>query len=204
MSRRKSINSNRETIPPALLQAQADAARAGLPSTSSCAWMLAGRGSAKCVFWESWRWASAPSHEVGIRGALSRLVDYNISSIGHNAAGSKRWSQKKNISNEMGALSKRLRVCLDSQAQAIAPKPVDLETASVAVMARCGSELQQMREFLYTGIAGFSPDPDYWSKEIEPIYLKEARKAVAVARTRDTPTAPPKPKTPPRDDRNKI
>jgi len=78
MSRRKSINSNRETIPPALLQAQADAARAGLPSTSSCAWMLAGRGSAKCVFWESWRWASAPSHEVGIRGALSRLVDYNI------------------------------------------------------------------------------------------------------------------------------
>jgi hypothetical protein len=113
-------------------------------------------------------------------------------------------SQKKNISNEMGALSKRLRVCLDSQAQAIAPKPVDLETVSVAVMARCGSELQQMRKFLYTGIAGFSPDPDYWSKEIEPIYLKEARKAVAVARTRDTPTAPPKPKTPPRDDRNKI
>jgi hypothetical protein len=71
-------------------------------------------------------------------------------------------------------------------------------------MARCGPELQQMRKFLYTGIAGFSPDPDYWSKEIEPIYLKEARKAVAVARTRDTPIAPPKPKTPPRDERNKI
>jgi len=112
--------------------------------------------------------------------------------------------EKKNIGNEMGVLSKRLRVCLDNQAQAVVPKPVDLETASVAVMARCGPELQQMRKFLYTGIAGFSPDPDYWSKEIEPIYLKEARKAVAVARTRDTPSAPPKPKTPPRDDRNKI
>lgn len=119
----------------------------------------------------------------------------------HQKGGS---SQKKHISNEMGALSKRLRVCLDSQAQAVAPKPVDLETASVAVMARCGSELQQMRKFLYTGIAGFSPGPDYWSKEIEPVYLNEARKAVAVARTRDTPIAPPKPKNPPRDDRNKI
>jgi hypothetical protein len=112
--------------------------------------------------------------------------------------------EKKNIGNEMGVLSKRLRVCLDNQAQAVAPKPVDLETASVAVMARCGPELQQMRKFLYTGIAGFSPDPDYWSKEIEPIYLQEARKAVAVARTRDAPIAPPKPKTPPRDERNKI
>lgn len=113
-------------------------------------------------------------------------------------------SEKKNSGNQMSALSNRLRICLDSQAQAVAPKPVDLETASVAVMARCGPELQQMRKFLYTGIAGFSPDPDYWSKEIEPIYLKEARKAVAVARTRDAPIAPPKPKTPPRDERNKI
>jgi hypothetical protein len=113
-------------------------------------------------------------------------------------------SQRKNIGNGMGLLSKRLRVCLDSQARAVAPKPVDLETASVAVMARCGPELQQMRKFIYTGIAGFSPDPDYWSKEIEPIYLKEARKAIAVARTRDAPMPPPKPKTPPRDERNKI
>lgn len=111
---------------------------------------------------------------------------------------------KKNLGNEMGALSNKLRVCLDSQAQAVAPKPVDLETASVAVMARCEPELHEMRKFLYTGIAGFSPHPDYWSKEIEPIYLKEARKAVAVARTRDTPIAPPKRKPPPRDEPNKI
>jgi hypothetical protein len=112
--------------------------------------------------------------------------------------------EKKDIGNEMGALSNKLRVCLDLQAQDVAPKPVDLETASVAVMARCEPQLQQMRKFLYTGIAGFSPHPDYWSKEIEPIYLKEARKAVAVARTRDTPRPPPKPKSPPRDERNKI
>jgi hypothetical protein len=71
-------------------------------------------------------------------------------------------------------------------------------------MARCGPELQQIRKFLSTGIAGFSPHPDYWAKEIEPVYLKEARKAVAVARTRDTPIAPPKPNTPPRDERDKI
>jgi hypothetical protein len=92
--------------------------------------------------------------------------------------------EKENIGNEMGALSNRLRVCLDSQAQAVASKRVDLETASVAVMARCEPELRQMRKFMYSGIAGFSPNPDYWSKEIEPIYLKEAQKAVAVARTR--------------------
>jgi hypothetical protein len=113
-------------------------------------------------------------------------------------------SEKKNSGNEMVALSNKLRVCLDSQAQAVAPKPVDLETASIAVMARCGPELQQMRKFLLTGIVGFSPSPDFWSKEMEPVYLSEARKAVAVARTRDTPIAPPKPKNPPRDDRNKI
>jgi hypothetical protein len=112
--------------------------------------------------------------------------------------------EKKNSGNDMVALSNKLRICLDSRAQAVAPKPVDLETASVAVMARCEPELQQMRKFMYTGIAGFSPDPDYWSKEIEPIYLKEARKAVAIARTRDVPIAPRKPKTPPRDERNKI
>jgi hypothetical protein len=112
--------------------------------------------------------------------------------------------EKKNLGNDMVALSNKLRICLDSRAQAVAPKPVDLETASVAVMARCEPELQQMRKFMYTGIAGFSPDPDYWSKEIEPIYLKEARKAVAIARTQDVPTAPPKPKTHARDERNRI
>jgi hypothetical protein len=157
--------------------------------------MLAGRGIIKMRILGIVALGAALAG-CAIQGALAQL---NIT-----PPDQKGRSEKKNIGNEMGVLSKRLRVCLDSQAQAVAPKPVDLETASVAVMARCGPELQQMRKFLYTGIAGFSPDPDYWSKEIEPVYLKEARKAVAVARTRDTPSAPPKPKTPPRDERNKI
>jgi hypothetical protein len=65
------------------------------------------------------------------------------------------------IGNEMALRSGRLRVCLDRQALAIASKPVDLETASVAVMARCGAELSQMRQFITTGIPNFSPGPDY-------------------------------------------
>lgn len=84
-------------------------------------------------------------------------------------------------------LSKKLRICLDRQAVAVATKRVDLETASVAVMARCTSELNQIRNYILTGIPNFSPGLDYWEKDIEPIYMKEARKAVALARTRDVP-----------------
>lgn len=110
------------------------------------------------------------------------------------------------IGNEMALRSARLRACLDRQALAVAAKPVDLETASVAVMARCGAELRQMRIFMMTGIPSFSPSPDFWEKEIEPVYMKEARKAVALARTRDAPPSalPPPPKVPDKEERNKI
>lgn len=100
-------------------------------------------------------------------------------------------------------LSKKLRICLDRQALIVAPKPVDLETASVAVMARCNAELIQLRRFITTGLPNFSPGPDYWEKEIEPVYMKEARKAVALARTRDLPAPPALPKPKPMAPNNK-
>jgi hypothetical protein len=106
---------------------------------------------------------------------------------------------------QMGVFSKKVHVCLDREALAVAPKPVDLETAVVAIMARCSKQLLEMRNFLYTGIPNFTPSTDFWERDIEPSWTKEARKAVALARTRDMP--PPKPKSgpvPPRNDKNQI
>lgn len=106
---------------------------------------------------------------------------------------------------QMGALSGKVHICLDREAIAVAPKLVDLETAAVAIMARCSKPLQDMRTFLYMGIPNFTPNPDFWEKDIEPVWAKEARNAVALARTRDAPTPRPKPvPTSPRNDKNQI
>jgi hypothetical protein len=113
----------------------------------------------------------------------------------------------KNFGIQMQALGKRIHVCLDRQALAVAPKTVDLETASVAIMARCASDLDRMRQFLTTGIPNFTPGPDFWERDIEPAWKKEATKAVALARTRD-PTPPasrPNPAaSPPTSNKNQI
>jgi hypothetical protein len=58
-----------------------------------------------------------------------------------------------------------------------------LKLPSIAVLARCASEMAAMRQFLYSDIPNFVPNP-VWSKDIEPQWLKQAQKAVALARTR--------------------
>lgn len=100
---------------------------------------------------------------------------------------------EENAGLQMMAFSKKVHVCLDREANAVAPKPVDLETATVAIMARCSKPLEEMRNFIQTGIPNFTPNFSYWEKEIEPSWTKEARKKVALARTRDAPSPPPKP-----------
>lgn len=130
---------------------------------------------------------------------LAILLGVSSSALGQPAP-----AKPQNPSFQLGPLSKKLRACLDRQALAVAPKRVDLDTATVAVMARCAAELEQLRRFITTGIPNFSPGPDYWEKDIEPVYMKEARKAVALARTRDTPPAASQPAPAPKDDRNKI
>jgi hypothetical protein len=45
------------------------------------------------------------------------------------------------------ALGRALGVCINREARLIAPKQVDLETASVAVPARCKSEAEAFRHF---------------------------------------------------------
>lgn len=99
----------------------------------------------------------------------------------------------ENSGLKMGRMITKIHACVDRQALAMAPKPVDLETASVAVLARCEPEMTALRGFLYTGIPNFTPNPDFWEKDIEPSWIKEARKAVSLARTRDIPAPRPKP-----------
>ena len=86
--------------------------------------------------------------------------------------------------DRFAALGRALGVCINREARLVAPKQVDLETASVAVLARCKSEAEAFRHFVYTSLPNFNPAPDWWDKEMEPGFLKRAREAVAVARTR--------------------
>ena len=114
-------------------------------------------------------------------------------------------TQAQNSGNQMLVLSKKIHICLDREALTVAPKQVDLETATVAIMARCSKQLQEIRNFIYTGIPNFTPNVDFWEKDIEPTWLKEARKKIALARTRDAPVAKPKPALPaPQNNKNQI
>lgn len=92
------------------------------------------------------------------------------------------------ISGEIGrrfaGLGKEVGACIDQQAQLVAPKAVDLETASVAVIGRCKVPIAAFRQFVYTSFPNFHPDQEWWSKELEPEFLKRAREAVALARTK--------------------
>jgi hypothetical protein len=83
---------------------------------------------------------------------------------------------------DIATLGRKVRVCLDREAKMVAPKPVDLDTAGIAVMARFNAALKAMRHYMY--IPNFVPDPDNWEKEIEPFILKQAKEAVALERTR--------------------
>jgi hypothetical protein len=82
------------------------------------------------------------------------------------------------------ALGRAVGECIKREARLVAAKQVDLETASIAVLARCKREMETFRQFVSTGIPNFNPQPDWWDKEIEPGILKRAREAVALARTR--------------------
>jgi len=80
------------------------------------------------------------------------------------------------ISGEIGrrfaGLGKEVGACIDQQAQLVAPKAVDLETASVAVIGRCKAPIAAFRQFVYTSFPNFHPDQEWWSKELEPEFLK--------------------------------
>jgi hypothetical protein len=96
-------------------------------------------------------------------------------------------TSSKLVADETGqhfaALGRALGQCLNREARIIAPKKVDLETASTAVLARCKREAETFRQFVYTDLPNFNPAPDWWDKEMEPGFLKRAREAVALART---------------------
>lgn len=88
-----------------------------------------------------------------------------------------------NSGGKMMALSKQIHACLDDQVPLIAIRPIDLETASLAAIVRCSAPLNRMRDFLLTGIPNFTPSPDFWTKEIEPEWLNQAKRKVALFRS---------------------
>ena len=54
--------------------------------------------------------------------------------------------------DRFAALGRALGVCINREARLVAPKQVDLEMASVAVLARCKSEAEAFRHFVYTRV----------------------------------------------------
>jgi hypothetical protein len=93
-------------------------------------------------------------------------------------------SQADEAGQRFAALGRALGECINREALLVAPKQVDLETASIAVLARCKGEAEALRQFVFTGLPNFDPSPDWWSNEMEPGFIKRAREAVAVARTK--------------------
>jgi hypothetical protein len=83
------------------------------------------------------------------------------------------------------ALNRNIRTCIDKQAAIVSKKSVDLETATVSVIARCRYETGALRAFLYGGgMPNFVPSLDFWEREMEPGFLKVAREVVALERTK--------------------
>jgi hypothetical protein len=74
--------------------------------------------------------------------------------------------------------------CFRKEAKNVAAKPVDLDTAGLAVIVRCAQPLAAMRTYVMTQMPDFTPKPDFWDREMEPGYLKQARQLIALERTK--------------------
>jgi len=81
------------------------------------------------------------------------------------------------------ALSAAIGDCIQREAVAIAPKPVDLETATEVILARCNSHLWA-EERAY--IDRFPGNPAYAQeqfREMAAVRADQARREIALART---------------------
>lgn len=73
--------------------------------------------------------------------------------------------------------------CINQEAIAIAPYPADIETAAVAVIAKCRIYTDATRRDLIARFPGYRDYIEQQVRQIDSIYMDQARQAVALART---------------------
>lgn len=76
------------------------------------------------------------------------------------------------------------RVCINRQAAEVAHTNVDLDTAAFAVIGRCNTELQAERRAFIERYPGYRDYLELRLRELTAARIDQARRAVAVARTR--------------------
>jgi hypothetical protein len=85
---------------------------------------------------------------------------------------------------ERAALSSTASSCIHREAGKVAPKSVDLNTAAMAVLARCNTELQAEEEaFIRRCPPGFRDDAREQFTRVRTARLEQSLKEIAVART---------------------
>jgi hypothetical protein len=84
---------------------------------------------------------------------------------------------------ETAALSDAATDCIRREAASIASKPVDLDTAATAVLARCNAELWAEEKAFVNRYAGYRDIASEQFKRVRAARLEQAYKAVALART---------------------
>jgi hypothetical protein len=84
---------------------------------------------------------------------------------------------------ETAALSDAATDCIRREARNVAPKPVDLDTAATAVLARCSAELWAEEKEFVNRYKGFRDYASEQYKRVNAARLDQALKAVALART---------------------
>lgn len=84
---------------------------------------------------------------------------------------------------ETAALRDSATDCIRREAIAVAPEPVDLETASVAVTARCRGELWAEEKAFVNRYAGYRAYASEKYQAVRDARFQQAADAVALART---------------------
>jgi hypothetical protein len=92
-------------------------------------------------------------------------------------------SSDSSRSSEGASNSRVAAECIVREAKTIAPMKVDLETAASAVIARCSAYTDAIRRSLVARYPGHRDYIETQTREVDALYLEQARRAVAVART---------------------
>ena len=74
--------------------------------------------------------------------------------------------------------------CIRREAEIVAPKQVDLETAAIAVMARCTSEIRAEEQAFFNKYPGYQDFVQGKLRELNSDRLSQTRSIIALPRTR--------------------
>jgi hypothetical protein len=93
---------------------------------------------------------------------------------GCSSSGNHNYEQENN--------SREASDCIEREASIIAPTNIDLENAAASVVARCSAYTGALRRKLYAEYPGYRDYIAQKLREVDELYLAQARLAIARAR----------------------